>query len=81
MDSKVRREHTRNFRYFHRNYQLLMEKHPDEHVVICDRKVCDHDENFKALLERTRKVRDIRRVFFGYVCSPGTEIILSMGAG
>jgi len=79
MDSKVRREHTRNFRYFHRNYKVLMEEFPGKHVVICDREVCDHDGDFYALLERTRKERDVTLCFFGYVCSPGTEIILSMG--
>ena len=76
VDNKVRREYARNFRYFHRNYQMLMEEHPDKHVVICDRDVCDSDKDFNALLERTRKERNIRIVFFGYVSSPGTELIL-----
>lgn len=76
IDNKVRVEYARNFRYFHRNYQALMEKHPDKHVVICDRIVCDSDEDFKALLERTRKKQNIRLCFFSYVSSPETELIL-----
>ncbi len=76
IDNKVRREYSRNFRYFHRNHDLLMEKYPDKHVVICDRNVCDHDKDFNALLERTRKERNIKSLFFGYVSSPETKLIL-----
>lgn len=76
INNKVRREYARNFRYFHKNYQTLMEKHPNKHVVICDRNVFDYDKDFKVLLERSSKQQNIRSCFIGYVSSPETELIL-----
>ena len=73
---RYRREYLKNFRYFHRNYKTLMEKHPNEHVAICDRDIFDHNKDLEKLIKKVSENRNIRKCFIGFVSSPETELIL-----
>lgn len=70
-------EFQKNFRYFHRQYSKLIEKHPGNFVAICHRKVVAFDKDPVTLIERLEEKQvDLTVCMTGYVSPSKKEMLL-----
>jgi len=67
-----------NSKWFSRHYNKLSKKYPYEYVAVHNRKVVDHDEDIKRLLERVnKKFGETSRVIpIEYVSPEKVDLIL-----
>ena len=76
-ENRLNKKYMKSFRYFHRNYDALVEDFPGQHVAIEDGKVIANDEDLGELLYRLKeKGIDFRTIQIGYVSTSQEDLIL-----
>jgi len=77
IDKKEYKAFTRNFSFFHLQYEQFRSKYPNEYVAIYDSQVIDHDKNAETLMKRLKeKWEDLGAFVIEYVSPSPVELIL-----
>ncbi|MCC5997573.1 MAG: DUF5678 domain-containing protein [Thermofilum sp.] len=69
-------EYDKNWSWFMKHYEELVEKFDGEFVAIYQQKVVDHDKNLRSLMKRIRKKYPLSRVLVEFVSKEKLALIL-----
>ena len=69
-------EHDKNWSWFEKHYDELVEKFDGEFVAVYEQKVVDHDKELNALMKRIKSKYSADRIFVDFVSSEKLTLIL-----
>jgi hypothetical protein len=69
-------EHDKNWSWFEKHYNELVEKFDGEFVAVYEQKVVDHDKELNALMKRIKSKYPADRIFVDFVSSEKLTLIL-----
>lgn len=69
-------EHDKNWSWFEKHYNELVEKFDGEFVAVYEQKVVDHDKELNALMKRIKSKYSADRIFVDFVSSEKLTLIL-----
>ena len=69
-------EHDKNWSWFEKHYNELVEKFDGEFVAVYEQKVLDHDKELNALMKRIESKYSADRIFVDFVSSEKLTLIL-----
>jgi len=69
-------EYDKNWSWFMKHYEELVEKFDGEFVAIYQQRVVDHDKNLRSLMKRIRKKYPLSRVLVEFVSKEKLALIL-----
>jgi hypothetical protein len=69
-------EHDKNWSWFEKHYNELVEKFDGEFVAVYEQKVVDHDKELNALMKRIKSKYLADRIFVDFVSSEKLTLIL-----
>jgi len=69
-------EHDKNWSWFEKHYNELVEKFDGEFVAVYEQKVVDHDKELNALMKRIESRYSADRIFVDFVSSEKLTLIL-----
>jgi len=69
-------EHDKNWSWFEKHYNELVEKFDGEFVAVYEQKVVDHDKELNALMKRIESKYSADRIFVDFVSSEKLTLIL-----
>ncbi|MCC5999110.1 MAG: DUF5678 domain-containing protein [Thermofilum sp.] len=69
-------ENEKNWSWFMKHYEELVEKFDGEFVAIYQQRVVDHDKNLRSLMKRIRKKYPLSRVLVEFVSKEKLALIL-----
>ena len=69
-------EHDKNWSWFEKHYNELVEKFDGEFVAVYGQKVVDHDKELNALMKRIKSKYSADRIFVDFVSNEKLTLIL-----
>jgi len=69
-------EHDKNWSWFEKHYNELVEKFDGEFVAVYEQKLVDHDKELNALMKRIKSKYSADRIFVDFVSSEKLTLIL-----
>jgi hypothetical protein len=69
-------EHDKNWSWFEKHYNELVEKFDGEFVAVYEQKVVDHGKELNALMKRIKSKYSADRIFVDFVSSEKLTLIL-----
>lgn len=69
-------EHDKNWSWFEKHYNELVEKFDGEFVAVYEQKVVEHDKELNALMKRIKSKYSADRIFVDFVSSEKLTLIL-----